>query len=44
MSLPTSDRPTAPRLGVGALSVFEELLSKDTKDGLIHLMDTLSKS
>lgn len=39
MSLRTSDRPTALRLGVGALSVFEELLSKETKDGLIHLME-----
>ena len=39
MSLRTSDRPTALRLGVGALSVFEELLSKETADGLIHLME-----
>lgn len=39
MSLRTSDRTTALRLGVGALSVFEELLSKETADGLIHLME-----
>ncbi len=39
LSLRTSDRPTALRLGVGALSVFEELLSKETADGLIHLME-----
>jgi hypothetical protein len=39
MSLRTSDRPTALRLGVGALSVFEELLSRETADGLIYLME-----
>lgn len=41
MSSRTSDRPTAGRLSVGALSVFEELLLKETEDGLIHLMDHL---
>lgn len=39
MSLRTSHRPTALRLGVGALAVFEELLSMETEAGLIHLME-----
>jgi hypothetical protein len=41
MSLRTSDRPTALRLGIGALAVFEELLSMETEDGLIHLMERI---
>lgn len=37
MSLRTSDRLTALHLDVGALSVFEELLSRETEDGLMEL-------
>ncbi len=41
MSLRTTYRPTALRLGLGALAVFEQLLSRETEDGLIHLMECI---
>ncbi|MBO9588523.1 DUF6538 domain-containing protein [Devosia sp.] len=44
MSLRTKDRVTALKWGLEALAVFEELLSTEPKDALMHLTGSLLTS